>query len=62
MEGSYVLIKDAGPREWLGLIANADLVLTDSFHGTVFSILLSSHNFIHILLLPIRGGHVLLTY
>jgi hypothetical protein len=45
MEGSYVLIKDAGPREWLGLIANADLVLTDSFHGTVFSILLSSHNF-----------------
>lgn len=45
MEGSYVLIKDAGPREWLGLIANADLVLSDSFHGTVFSILLSSHNF-----------------
>ena len=45
VEGSYVLIKDAGPCEWLGLIANADLVLTDSFHGTVFSILLSSHNF-----------------
>lgn len=32
-------ISDAGPREWLGLISNAKYVLTDSFHGTVFSIL-----------------------
>lgn len=29
----------AGPREWLGLIKNANIVLTDSFHGTVFSII-----------------------
>ena len=28
-----------GPREWLKRIAGADYVLTDSFHGTVFSIL-----------------------
>lgn len=27
-----------GPREWLGLIENADYVLTDSFHCTLFSI------------------------
>ena len=27
-----------GPREWLGLVENADYVLTDSFHCTLFSI------------------------
>jgi hypothetical protein len=32
-------ISNAGPREWLGLIANASHVITDSFHGTVFSLL-----------------------
>lgn len=30
---------DAGPVEFLNILKNADLVLTDSFHGTVFSIL-----------------------
>lgn len=29
---------DAGPREFLYLIDNADIILTDSFHGTAFSI------------------------
>lgn len=29
---------DAGPSEFLTLIHNAEVVLTDSFHGTVFSI------------------------
>ena len=33
------LIVDAGPEEWLGWIKNARFVFTDSFHGTVFSIL-----------------------
>lgn len=28
---------DSGPAEFLGLIRNAEIVLTDSFHGTVFS-------------------------
>lgn len=28
----------AGPREFLGLIDNAEYVLTDSFHGTIFSV------------------------
>jgi polysaccharide pyruvyl transferase WcaK-like protein len=30
---------DVGPKEFLGLIKNASFVVTDSFHGTVFSIL-----------------------
>lgn len=29
----------AGPRQFLGLIDNCDLLITDSFHGIVFSIL-----------------------
>ena len=41
----YTLIDDAGPREFLGLIKCADCVFTDSFHGTVFSILLGVKNF-----------------
>ncbi len=28
----------AGPKEFLGLIDNAEVVLTDSFHGSIFSI------------------------
>lgn len=31
-------ILDAGPAEFLSLIANADYVITNSFHGTAFSI------------------------
>ncbi len=31
-------ITDAGPSEFLGLFANADFVVTNSFHGTAFSI------------------------
>lgn len=27
-----------GPREWIGYIKNAEIVFTDSFHGTVFSV------------------------
>mgnify|MGYP002711144192 CR=1 FL=1 len=30
---------NVGPGEFLGLIKNAELILTDSFHGTVFSII-----------------------
>lgn len=29
----------AGPAEWLSLVANAKIVFTDSFHGSVFSII-----------------------
>jgi hypothetical protein len=30
---------DIGPKEWLNLIRNAQYVCTDSFHGTVFSLI-----------------------
>lgn len=36
---SHKQILDAGPKEFLGLIKNAEYVVTNSFHGTIFSIL-----------------------
>lgn len=44
-KGDYTFIDTAGPREFLGYIAHADLVLTNSFHATVFSILMGAKNF-----------------
>ena len=35
----YNSVYSATPKEWLGLIANADYIITNSFHGTVFSII-----------------------
>ena len=29
---------EVGPEEWVGLIMNASYMVTDSFHGTAFSI------------------------
>ena len=34
-----IAVKEAGPKEFLNLIANAEYVLADSFHATIFSIL-----------------------
>ena len=45
IDNSYLPVKDAGPRDFIGYIANADMVITDSFHGTVFSIIMGSKNF-----------------
>ncbi len=39
------LISDAGPCDFLRLIEKATLVITDSFHCTVFSIILNTNNF-----------------
>ena len=36
----FKLIENAGPYEWLYLINHADYVLTDSFHGTSFAIIM----------------------
>ena len=33
------ILKNIGPEEWVGLVKNASYVITDSFHGTVFSII-----------------------
>lgn len=41
----YESITEACPRELIGLMSQAELVLTDSFHGTVFSILMKAKNF-----------------
>lgn len=41
----YKIIDDAGPGEFLGYIANAEMMITDSFHGTVFSIIMEANNF-----------------
>lgn len=38
-EGADRQICDAGPREFVGFISNADVVVTNSFHGMVFSII-----------------------
>lgn len=43
--GHYKAVADAGPQEWMGYIANAEMVITDSFHGTVFSIIMGANNF-----------------
>lgn len=45
VDDSYIAITDAGPRHFMGYINKAELVITDSFHGTVFSILMGAHNF-----------------
>ena len=34
-----VILRDVGPKEFLGLLDNAELVFTTSFHGTSFSII-----------------------
>ena len=40
-----ILVNDAGPREVLGYFYQADMVITDSFHGTVFSMIMEAGNF-----------------
>ena len=37
-DGSTTYVNDAGPLEFLSYLNNASLVVTNSFHGTVFSI------------------------
>lgn len=42
MPESYIkrgtILSETGPSEFVGLIKNAQIILTDSFHGTIFSI------------------------
>lgn len=37
-EDNTITRYDLGPREWVGLLSKAEYVITDSFHGTAFSI------------------------
>lgn len=41
----YILENNIGPREFLGYFDNADVVITDSFHGSVFAMLMGAKNF-----------------
>lgn len=45
LDGSYTAVKDAGPKEFLGYIGDAEMVITDSFHCTVFSLIMGAKNF-----------------
>jgi hypothetical protein len=59
-KGLNVIIKSADKNatlsveEWLSMIANASMVVTDSFHGTVFSILF--HRNFYSIVNAERGG------
>ena len=39
-DNRIIQIRDAGPRQWLYLINNADVFITNSFHGAAFGTLL----------------------
>ena len=41
----YILDNNIGPREFLGYFDKADVVITDSFHGSVFAMLMGAKNF-----------------
>lgn len=47
IEAEYIW--DAGPAEYLGLIMNADYVITNSFHGTAFSLIFHKKFFVEML-------------
>ena len=42
---SIIVVDNAGPCDFIGLIRQAALVLTDSFHCSVFSIITGTRNF-----------------
>ncbi len=50
------LCPHTSPEEWIGLFAHADYVVTNSFHGTVFSILFHKKFFAEIAKERIRGA------
>ncbi len=41
----YTIVSDAGPGEFLSYIEGAEMLITDSFHGTVFAMHMHTHNF-----------------
>ena len=44
-DNSYIVVNNAGPRQFINYIGNAEMVITDSFHGTVFSVIMEAKNF-----------------
>lgn len=53
-----VVVNDGGPADFLGYIANAGLVITDSFHCTVFSIIMGTDFYTYIDPSSKRGSRV----
>lgn len=47
----------AGPREFVNLFSNADYIITDSFHGTAFSVIFEK-SFFSIIMLPQRASRI----
>lgn len=59
ISAEYIAVNNAGPQEFLGYIANADMVITNSFHGTVFSLILGAGNvFSHVPSTQKRGKRI----
>lgn len=60
--GGYVKSKCKlwiGPREWLGYIKNADIIVTDSFHGMMFSIIFKKQFYVILTQLSTRIENIL---
>lgn len=53
----FVLMKDSGPIEWISYINNAECVITNSFHGSVFSLLM--HTPFRVKISNNRGSRIL---
>ena len=54
----YILDNSIGPREFLGYFDNADMIITDSFHGSVFSMLMGAKNFFSYSLYPRQAAEL----
>ncbi len=57
--GGYQYIVDAGIEEFLGWIESAEIVFSNSFHATVFSIMLSKNFFAYISEENKRGSRII---
>ncbi|MEH7214280.1 polysaccharide pyruvyl transferase family protein [Priestia megaterium] len=45
-DAKHRIIVESGPREMLGWLKNADIVFTNSFHGTTFSLIFNKNFFV----------------
>ncbi len=45
-EFSEMKVKDAGPMEFVGLVENSQVVVTDSFHGVLFAVIFEKDFFV----------------
>lgn len=60
--GGYVKSKcklHIGPKEWLGYIRNANIIVTDSFHGVMFSIIFEKQFYVILTQLSTRIENIL---